>query len=192
MTSAVTPRVTSSAGGGLLLGNGGTHSIATPTPYSQQARGLLTALGIDPPALTAQCLDQQLFAALKPAVFFNKQTFGEDRLVARDPARPWEEFLGRTPLSHAAQRDIERIQEAPIDYLPGLSSETKKDRLSRLSYQDFLRRSSGHIDVIPFYQTRTHGLYGVGIDAVPALDCWESGCPAFQGLGLGPGPRHRG
>ena len=85
--------------GQLLLGNGGTQAIATPTPYSPQARGLLTALGIDPPALTAQGVDRQLFAALKPAVFFDHQTFGEDRLVIRDPARPWADFLARTPLS---------------------------------------------------------------------------------------------
>src|SRR5436853_3302038 len=106
------------AGGQLLLGNGGTHSIATPTPYSPQARGLLTALGIDPLALTAQCFDQQLFAALKPAVFFNRETFGEDQLVVRDPAQPWAAFLARTPLSHAAQRDIALLQEASIAYLP--------------------------------------------------------------------------
>src|SRR5262249_18377320 len=33
--------------------------------------------------------------------------------------------------------------------------------------------------------------YGVGIDAVPALDCWGIGLPGFQGLGLelGPAPR---
>ena len=176
-----------SAGGELLLGNGGTHAIATPTPYSSQARGLLTALGIDPPTLTAQCVDQQLFAALKPAVFFNKQTFGEERLVARDPARPWAEFLARTPLSPAAQRDIERIQEARIDYLPGLSSHAKKDRLSRLSYHDFLLHIvQAHPDVIPFYQARTHGLYGVGIDAVPASIAggWATRLP-------GPGSRAR-
>ena len=41
-----------------------------------------------------------------------------------------------------------------------------------------------HSDVIPFYQTRTHGLYGIGIDAVPALDCWAIHFPGFQGMGL--------
>jgi spermidine dehydrogenase len=178
--------------GRLLLGNGGTHAIATPTPYSPQARGLLTALGIDPPALAAQGSDRQLLTALQPAVFFNKETFGTDRLVARDPTRPWAEFLARTPLSPAARRDVERLQEAPIDYLPGLSSAAKKDRLSRLSYRDFLLKiAQAHPDVIPFYQTRTHGLYGVGIDAVLALDGWAIGLPGFQGLGLEPGPASR-
>src|SRR5262249_35119269 len=32
--------------------------------------------------------------------------------------------------------------------------------------------------------TRTHDLYGVGIDAVPALDCWAIGYPGFQGMKL--------
>ena len=31
---------------------------------------------------------------------------------------------------------------------------------------------------IALYQTRTHGLFGVGIDAVSALDCW-GGCAVY-------------
>jgi spermidine dehydrogenase len=53
-----------------------------------------------------------------------------------------------------------------------------------MSYKDFLRNVvKAHPDVIPFYQTRTHGLYGIGIDAVPALDCWAILFPGFQGMG---------
>src|SRR5207244_265568 len=40
---------------------------------------------------------------------------------------------------------------------------------------------------IAFYQTRTHGEWGVGIDAEPALDCWAIGLPGFQGMHLEPG-----
>ncbi len=179
-------------GGRLLLANGGTMSIETPSPYSSQARGLLTTLGIDPQALTAKCVDGQLYASLKPAVFFDKAMFGTDRLVARDPARPWAEFLAKTPLSPEAQRDIARIQEGTVDYLRGLSDAEKKDRLSRISYKDFfLNVVRAHPDVVPFYQTRTHGLYGIGIDAVPALDCWGIGLPGFQGLKLTAGPAPR-
>ena len=35
-----------------------------------------------------------------------------------------------------------------------------------------------------FYQTHTQGEWGVGIDAVSALDCWGFYMPGFQGLTL--------
>jgi spermidine dehydrogenase len=179
-------------GGRLLLANGGTMSIETPSPYSPEARGLLTTLGIDPQALTAKCVDNTLFAPLKPAVFFDKTMFGTDRLVVRDPEKPWSEFLSRTPLSAEAQRDIARIQEGTVDYLHGLSDAAKKDKLSRISYKNYLLNVvRAHLDVVPFYQSRTHGLYGIGIDAVPALDCWGIGFPGFQGLKLTEGPAQR-
>ncbi|HEY1430275.1 MAG TPA: hypothetical protein VGF39_01370, partial [Stellaceae bacterium] len=41
--------------------------------------------------------------------------------------------------------------------------------------------------VIALYQSRTHGEWGVGIDAVSALDVWPFGLPGFQGLKLDPG-----
>jgi spermidine dehydrogenase len=187
--------------GRLLVTNGGTFAIDSPFPYSQQARGLLTELKIDPPALQAACLDRTLYRGLKSAVFFDRETFGSDRLAVGMPARgptdeplpagvTWRTFLARTPLSPTAQRDIARIQEAKTDYMPGLSSDEKKDRLSRMSYRDFLLRVvKADPGVIPFYQTDTHDLYGVGIDAVPALDCWAIGFGGFQGLNLEPGPK---
>ena len=191
-------------GGRLQLMNGGTMLIDSPTPYSAHAAGLLHHLGIDPPALAASCNDGGLYRALglRPAVFFNRETFGEDRLVAGEPgedwrgggkgALTWKEFLARTPLAPKVRRDIERIQEANIDYLPGLTSAEKKDRLSRISYKDFLLQVvKADAGVIPFYQTRTNGEWGVGIDAEPALDCWALGLPGFQGMNLQPGAAPR-
>ncbi len=61
-----------------------------------------------------------------------------------------------------------------------------------MSYKDFLLNVvKARPDVVPFYQTRTHSLYGVGADAVPALDCWAIEFPGFQGLNLDrvPSPR---
>jgi len=189
--------------GRMLLANGGTVAIESPFPYSKEARGLLTELGIDPAALEAKCLDREVYKGLKTAVFFNKETFGTDRLVVGSPggrfgaaasenSPSWAEFLARTPLSADVQRDIVRVQEAKVDYLPGLSSDEKKDRLSRMSYKDFLLKvAKVDASVIPFYQARTHGLYGVGIDAVSALDCWGIRFPGFQGMNLAPGPHRR-
>src|SRR5262249_56967101 len=91
----------------------------------------------------------------------------------------------KTPLSAEAQRDIARIQEVKTDYMPNVPQAEKKTRLSKMSYKDFLLNVvKAHPDAIPFYQSRTHGLYGVGIDAVPALDCWAIHFPGFQGMGL--------
>jgi spermidine dehydrogenase len=182
-------------GGRLLLANGGTYAIESPFPYSKEARGLLTELGIDPPALEKKCLEQSVYSDLSASYFFDKETFGVDRLAVGipggfhgdedPPPNAWQEFLAKTPLSAEAQRDIARIQEEPVDYMPGVPQAEKKARLAHMSYKDFLLNVvKAHAEVVPFYQTRTHGLYGIGVDAVPALDCWALKFPGFQGLNL--------
>ena len=181
-------------GGRLLLANGGTVAIESPFPYSKEARGLLTELGIDPPALEKKCSDNEVYSGFGFGYFFDKETFGTDRLVTNAPggrgarqggSGQWADFLKRTPLSGEAQQSIVRIQEGKTDYMAGVPQAEKKARLSRISYKDFLLNVvKAHPDVIPFYQARTHGLYGIGIDAVPALDCWAIHFPGFEGMGL--------
>jgi spermidine dehydrogenase len=190
--------------GRLLLANGGTWSIESPFPYSKEAHGLMDELGIDPEKLSAAAskgADHKALRGLQQGVFFDKETFGEDRLVTGYPggrrrggahSTSWTEFLQKTPLSAEAQRDIVRLQEAKVDYMPDLDSAAKKDRLSRMSYKDFLLNVvKVHPDVIPFYQTRPHDLFGAGIDAVNALDCWGLEYPGFQGMNLAPGATMR-
>jgi len=181
-------------GGKMLLTNGGTVSIESPFPYSKEARGLFTELGIDPPALQNKHADNHESGGLGFGYFFDKETFGTERLVTNAPGGgygrqgtsiKWADFLARTPMSPQVQQDIVRIQEAKADYMEGVDQEEKKARLTKMSYKDFLLNVvKAHSDVIPFYQTRTHGLYGIGIDAVPALDCWAIHFPGFQGMGL--------
>jgi len=193
-------------GGKLQLLNGGTLLIDSPNPYSAVADGLLKKLGIDPPQFEAKFADHKLYRSLglRSAVFFDKETFGEDRVVVGTPGRSWEDegaaenqspgssdwadFVARTPLSPDVRRDIVRIQEAKVDYMHGLSSAEKKARLAKISYRDFLLNVvKADPGVVPFYQTRTNGEWGVGIDAEPALDCWALGLPGFQGMNLEPG-----
>jgi spermidine dehydrogenase len=179
--------------GKLHLLNGGTLEIDSPRPYSPVAGGLLQALGVDPVALSQACDRDEVYRGLglKHGVFFDRETFGADRLVAGAPFRfegtggSWQDFLSRTPLPPEAQADILQIETGMVDYLPGLTSDEKKDRLSRISYRSYL------IDVAKvqpvtaaFYQTHTQGEWGVGIDAVSALDCWGFYMPGFQGLKL--------
>jgi len=188
------------ANGRMLLANGGTWAIESPFPYSNVARGLMDDLGIDPASLAKKCYRAEGYKNLGYAVFFDKQTFGADRLVDKFPSgwmansdvNDWQVFLSKTPLSDEAKRDILRVETESIDYFPSLTSEQKKDKLSRISYKNYLLNVAKiHPAAIPFYQTRTHGLFGVGIDAVPALDCWVLLQPGFRGLNLEPGPHRR-
>ncbi len=191
-------------GGRLLLGYGGTFSIDSPAPYSAVAKKLIADLGIDV-SRWDKVVEHGVYASrgLSGAVFFDKQTFGVDRLV-KEPAeredavasrgrRPtadsFRKFLAETPLSEGARRDLLRIQYEPKDYLPGLSSDQKKAKLARLSYADYLTTLAGcEAGVLALYRSRPHGLYGVGIDAVSAQDAWGLGMPGFDGLGLDPKP----
>jgi spermidine dehydrogenase len=187
-------------GGKLQLCNGGTFLIDSPTPYSAEADGLLKKLGIDPPKLQETTTDHKLYRSLglRSAIFFDKETFGADKLLVGEPggrrnekkdeSRSWTAFLADAPLSEAVRRDIARIEQSSVDYMPGLASAEKKARLSKISYRDFLLNVvKADPGVVPFYQTRTHGEWGVGIDAEPALDCWAIGLPGFQGMHLDPG-----
>ena len=178
--------------GRMLLTNGGTVSIESPFPYSREARGLLAELGIDPPALQKKYADDHASGGLGFGYSSTRKL-----LEASDWSRTRPGVAGRARQANGRtfsrgrrcrrrlKQDIIRIQEAKVDYMEGVSQEQKKARLSKMSYKDFLLNVvKAHADVIPFYQSRTHGLYGIGIDAVPALDCWAIHFPGFQGMGL--------
>jgi spermidine dehydrogenase len=170
----------------LLIGYGGTQSIDGPSSYSPEAAGLLRNLGIDVQRFHA-AFDQDLYASLglTRGVFFDKETFGEDRLVAGAGTLPWPDFLAKTPLSAPARRDVARVYDQPVDHWPGLTPEQKKTRLRKISYLGYLADVVKlHPDALAFFRHQGLGYWGVGSDAVPALDYWQEGYPGFGGLGL--------
>jgi spermidine dehydrogenase len=180
--------------GHLNLLNGGTLEIDSPRPYGPIASGLLATLGIDVAKLikATQNLEFYEHLGLQSGVFFDQETFGADMLCVGLGQVPFKQLLADTPLSAAARQSIVQIQEGKIDYLPGLSSDEKKQRLSRMSYEVFLR-DVVRVEpaVLHFYHARTMGEWGVGTDAVSALDCWGFGLPGFQGMNLAKGSIRR-
>lgn len=174
-----------------LLAHGGTMSIEHPSEYSKVAMGLLTDLGIDCNRFYKD-FDRKLYSNLGTAMFYNRATFGEDRIVPGMGKTPWPEFLANSPLSETVRRDIIRVYTEKKDYLAGLNHKQKIERLRRTSYADFLTKICGVTpDALPFFQSYTNDLFAVGIDAVPALDCYMVGddygaitYAGFQGLHL--------
>jgi spermidine dehydrogenase len=177
-------------GGRVQLMNGGTLGIDSPRPYSVVAARLLRKLGVDPVRLDATCARKDFYRSigLGRGIFFDRETFGSDKLIVGVDAKPWADLLADAPLEPTVRADIAQLYEAKIDYMPGLSSKEKKERLARMSYRDFLVNvAKADQGVLPVFQARTHGEWGVGIDAVGALEVWPFGFPGFQGLGLEPG-----
>jgi spermidine dehydrogenase len=179
------------ADGRLLLSYGGTQSIESPGNYSKVAKELLRDIGIHTEKFY-KAYDRKLYSKMGTAAFFDKETFGEDRLVTGMNSRPWSEFLAEAPLADGVRKDIARVYTENKDYLAGLSQREKADKLSKISYAEYLTKYCGLLpEALPFFQTFTHDLFCIGIEAVPAMACYEAGddyesftYAGFQGVGL--------
>ena len=176
--------------GRMHLLNGGTLNVEAPSQYSTVAAGLLWDLGIDRTRYfdkNAGMWSRYAEMGLKGGMFFDEETFGEDKLVVGYGDMPLADVLRDAPVSDEVRLDVFRLYEEKRDYMPGLDADEKRQALTKMSYRDYvINIVECHPDVMRFFDSNLLGIFVTGMDAVPAIYCQEMGYPGFDGLGLEP------
>lgn len=180
-----------------LIGYGGSQSLDTPGSYSEVAAGLLRSVSIFPERFY-EYYDQDFFAnaGLGRGVYFSAGRYGEDRVLpeldlyggasARDRNAA---LLARYPLDSAAREACLELLSAPVNYLASVPRDARVETLRGTSYRDFLLDTAGLPEsVYLLWRDAIRGWWGVGWDAISALEALRMGMPGTQHLDLPPVP----
>lgn len=182
--------------GRTLLCHGGSQSIDTPRAYSQVAKDFLRDLGVDTQRFHSY-YDREFTTrhGLTTGIFFDREHWGRTAL-SRGARSGWDwethdpaALAAATPLGDAARRDLVRLMTDTRDYLPQNNRDEKLAYLAHTTYNAFLLKDAG-VDqsLLPLFNSRSHGLWGVGPDALSALEMYRLGFPGFAGMDLGTAP----
>ena len=184
-----------SVDGRTLIGYGGSQSIDTPSAYSPTSLGLLRSLGVDITKFHRYYdRDFQKRNGLGAKLFFDSAHYGRDALVDNPVATGWlfddastvEASVRAMPMPRAAQDALLGLLRDDRDLLPGKSLEQKIDALRSMSYDEFLRKHAGMPEeVVQLFTNQAMGLWGVGFDAISALEGAREDMPGTQHLGIG-------
>jgi spermidine dehydrogenase len=181
--------------GKTLIGYGGSQSIDTPSGYSRVARQLIESLGIDTEKFR-HWYDRDFVKrhGLGSHWYFDKANFGRDVLLPNPLGAAWlgipaaepnAAWFNQLPITATSRRDLKRLLEMREPPVSWLSPDAALSHLRSRSYEAWLSEDLG-IDsgVVQLLRRRACGLWGVGYDALSALEAARAGEPGTHGLGL--------
>jgi len=174
-----------------LIGYGGSQSLDGPAAYSAASKALLKDLGIDVQQFYGY-FDRQFEQrhGLRRGIHFTAGAYGRNLTLANvfpgytgskleDPATA----VAAYPLSPVEREALARLLSAPDDPLAELSAPAKVDFLRRTSYSDYLRGCLNMPEaVVTLVRDLPRGLWGVGWDALSALEAARMGMPGIGAL----------
>ncbi|MEM7741686.1 MAG: NAD(P)-binding protein, partial [Pseudomonadota bacterium] len=162
-----------------LIGFGGTMLMENPAGYPDIAKDVVRELGIDYERVQDFYRDDFFEArGLKPACFFDQETFGSDHLALGGLFDP--SILENAPLSDGAKLELTRLFADETDYLAGKTDAEKQDIVGSLSWREYLKTHAGLGDeALAYIQKRSHGVWAIGADGLPASFAAGEGYPGF-------------
>jgi len=165
-----------------LMAAGGSDYLVSPPTWTRESIALIEALGVDWKNPKYGARGFQPKAELKQATFFNKEVYGQDKLVVgATPQKPTPDFLTKAPVSDKVKAAWVELFTANKDYLPGMTVEQKIAKLRSISYRDYL------LDVMklpPEILAYTQGVWCLGNDMCSAWFAYFRYKPGFDGLGV--------
>jgi spermidine dehydrogenase len=190
-------RVEFNVDGKQLLVCGGTEEIWNPNTFSPESLQLLKDIGIDRERYHQHAkVDQDPLEklGLGLGLFYDKESFGTDRLVLnRPPARgttaaQWRDYFDKTPLSEGLKAGFIKLYSDKTEYMAGVPVDEKVRRLRKMSYADYLGNVAKiHPETVAYLVRSGSGdgdNQSAGPETYSAWYAWRCDRRGFDGLGL--------
>ena len=170
-------------GGRTLISHGGSQTIEEPSDNSDTTQQLLRELGIDTDRFY-DAYDQGFFRrqGMGLGFFFDRETYGVDRLVRTDMANPLDDEYAPSPVSRldairqmpipeAARRSLHRLLTLDPDRFRDAAGDWDFSPLWGLTYRDFAIGWAGADEgVLRVLNGAAVSGFGSSIDTISAFD----------------------
>lgn len=178
-----------------LICYGGSQSIDTPGHFSRVSSQLLKDVGIVTERFY-EYFDQDFFKSrnLRSGIWFSKEAYGAD-VLARSVLRGFfdtpDPAIAKTvietyPITSASKKVLAELVQSDSDYLSAHSRDQKIELLRSISYREYLLKYANATEEIADMVNNTMlGLWGLGWDALSALEGYRHGSIGTQNLGIG-------
>jgi spermidine dehydrogenase len=176
--------------GHMLLGEGGSESLEYPHEFRETVRNLMNDLGVDMDRFkTAYDADFYKRHNLGAVTFFNKQTFGQDKVVKHPfcdypgfvegllrPTLSFEAAVQQTPLSEKGKQQLLRVLKSGQHDL-NVPREELREYIRTHSYFDYLQNTLGVDDpgVLKMARRTNMDYGGGGTDMMSIRQALSSG-----------------
>ncbi|NQY67664.1 MAG: FAD-dependent oxidoreductase, partial [Flavobacteriales bacterium] len=182
--------------GETVIGYGGAQPMANPSNYGENTRELLRDLKVDYKKFD-DFFDAGHFKkhGLETVTYFDKKTFGENKIVKYPickygytmegivpPSISAVEAVQQMPLDDKAKEQLTKILSNEIELFHDLSALKKLSYARKTSYFDALKEYYGvtHPLVLKMMRSLTSDGTDIGTDCLTAMEALEGGAPGFS------------